>query len=495
MLFQTPGSINIMHSTPQLKKLFDWGYKSTPQKHALNREIPQFRGRVLGGSSSVNGMIFVRGNKKNFDDWAAEGCTGWDYDSVLPYFRRLEDFEGGASDVRGSGGPIKVAIKHDLTPATHSFLEACQTKGGIRINEDYNGVDQEGIGPIQESAARGLRYSSAQGYVHDNPLPNLAVVLNTHVNRVVIEGSRAVGVETVDKKGNREVIRAGKEVILSGGVIGSAQILMLSGVGHASHLAEHGIKTVSDLPVGDNLHDHLFLPMSYQMDSALHRPQPIYFMRGLAKERRRKDGSTWAGHSSFETTGFVRTSHAREIPNLQLLGLHWVYPVPNQDDSNKRITPPTSKPGLSVFPTLIYPKSRGTLRLRNADPTASPLFDPAYLSDPEDVEVLIEGAAMVREIMAGTGDNKGEIGPGATTFSDSGLREALPNFIHTVYHPVGTCRMGSDERAVVDPQLRVLGVEGLRVADASIMPSVTGGNTNAPSIMIGEKAADLILGR
>lgn len=495
MLFQTPGSINVMHSTPQLKRIFDWGYKSVPQEHALGRVIPQFRGRVLGGSSSVNGMIFVRGNRRNFDDWAAEGCVGWDYEGVLPYFKRLEDFDGGGSDVRGKGGPIKVTVKRDLTPASQSFLEACDSKLGIRLNGDYNGAEQEGIGPIQQSAARGLRYSCAQGYVHDNPLPNLAVVVNTHVSKVVIESSRAVGVETIDKRGNRDVIRAGREVILSGGVIGSPHLLMLSGIGHAAHLSAHGIKVVADLPVGDNLHDHLFLPMSFRMDSALHRPKPLYFMLGLARERRRKDGSTWAGSSSFETTGFVRTSHADAIPNLQLLSLHWVYPIPNQDDSSKRITPPISEPGLSVFPTLIYPESRGTLRLRSGDPFASPLFDPAYLKEPNDTEVLVEGAAMVRELMAGTGDNQGEIGPGPETFSDAGLRKALPNFVHSVYHPVGTCRMGVDERAVVDPQLRVLGVDGLRVADASIMPSVTGGNTNAPAIMIGEKAADLILGR
>ncbi len=492
MLFQTPGSINIMHSTPQLKKIFDWGYKSTPQANALNREIPQFRGRVLGGSSSVNGMIFVRGNKKNFDDWAAEGCEGWDYEGVLPYFKRMEDFEGGASDVRGVGGPIKVTIKHQITPASETFLDACSAKLGIKRTDDYNGVDQEGIGPIQQSAHQGLRYSAAQGYLHEKALPNLAVVVNTQVNKVVIEKGRAVGVETLDKDGNRDIIRATREVVLSGGVIGSPQMLMLSGVGPAAHLAEHGIECVADLPVGDNLHDHLFVPISFQMDSALHRPKPVYFMRGLLKARKR-DGLTWAQHSSFDTTGFVRTSYAKEIPDLQLLGLHWTYPAPNQDDSSQRITPPTTKPGLAVFSTLIYPKSRGTLRLRSADPSDAPLFDPAYLKEREDTEVLIEGIAMIREIMAGTGDNTGELKPGGPTLEEKGLREALPNYVHTVYHPVGTCRMGVDERAVVDPQLRVRGIEGLRVADASIMPSVTGGNTNAPAMMIGEKAADLIL--
>ncbi len=493
MLFQTPGSINVMHSTPQLKKIFDWGYKSVPQEHALNREIPQFRGRVLGGSSSVNGMIFVRGNKQNFEDWAAEGCEGWDYEGVLPYFKRMEDFEGGESQVRGAGGPIKVTVKHDLTPATHSFLDAAAAKGGIKRNEDYNGVDQEGIGPIQQSAAKGLRYSAAQGYVHDKALPNLAVVVNTQVTRVVIEGSRAVGVETVDAKGNKDVIRAGREVVLSAGVMGSAQLLMLSGVGHADHLKQHGITVVADLPVGDNLHDHLFVPISFQMDSALHRPKPVYFMRGLMKERHRKDGSTWAGHSSFETTGFVRTSYAEKAPDLQLLSIHWVYPGPNSDDSSKRIVPPTTKPGQTLFSTLIYPRSRGTLRLASADPTAAPRFDPAYLKEKQDSEVLIEGINLIREIMAGTGDSTGELSPGIVGKTDAALREALPNVVHTVYHPVGTCRMGADERAVVDPKLRVLGIEGLRVADASIMPSVTGGNTNAPSMMIGEKAADLIL--
>ena len=271
---------------------------------------------------------------------------------------------------------------------------------------------------------------------------------------------------------------------------------MLSGIGHADHLAEHGIKVVADLPVGDNLHDHLFVPISFQMDSALHRPTPIYFMRGLARERRRKDGSTWAGHSSFETTGFVRTSHADGIPDLQLLepllGLPGAEPgrLEQAHHAADHQARPVRLPDADLPARAAAPCGS-----RSGDPTAAPLFDPAYLAEPQDTEVLIEGIAMIREIMAGTGDNTGEIGPGPETFTDAALREALPNFVHTVYHPVGTCRMGTDERAVVDPELRVLGIDGLRVADASIMPIVTGGNTNAPSIMIGEKAADLILGR
>ncbi|MFF2392610.1 GMC family oxidoreductase [Nocardia sp. NPDC058114] len=490
MLFQIPGAINVMHSTPQLKKLFDWGSKSTPQRCALDRTIPMTRGRVLGGSSSVNGMLFVRGNKKNFDDWAAEGCEGWDYAGVLPYFKRLEDWEGGASELRGGGGPIKVTRKSDLTEAARAFMAAATERLGVPAIDDYNAESQEGVAVFQQSAAKGLRYSTAQGYIHADPLPNLLVLTETTVIRIVINGSRATGVE-ISVEGGKQIVHASREVILSAGAFGSPQILQLSGIGPAEHLAQHGIAVHADLPVGDNLHDHLFVPLSYNMKSAVRRPTPSYFLRGLLAEKRRP-GSSWAAGSSFESVAFVRTSFAQDIPDLQLLSLYWVYPSPNQD-SDKRVVPPTKKPGQSVFPTLIYPESRGTVRLSSADPTAAPLIDPGYLSVPKDAEVLLEGIAMVREIMAGTGDNAGEINPGAEFADDASLRAELPNRIHTVYHPVGSVRMGVDERAVVDPTLRVSGIDGLRVADASIMPSIIGGNTNAPSIMIGEKCADLIL--
>ncbi|KXF49446.1 choline dehydrogenase [Rhodococcus sp. SC4] len=490
MLFQIPGAINVMHSTPQLKKLFDWGYKSTPQRNALDRKIPMTCGRVLGGSSSINGMLFVRGNKKNFDDWAAEGCKGWAYDDVLPYFKRMEDWEDGASKLRGSGGPIKVTRQHIITDAARAFMDATATRLGVPKLDDYNGESQEGVAVFQQSASKGLRYSTSKGYLHEAPLPNLTVFTDATVTKVVIEGSRATGVEIL-VKGGKQVIGASREVVVSAGAYGSPQILQLSGIGPAAHLKGHGIAVNADLPVGDNLHDHLFVPLSFKMKSALRKPTAPYFMRGLAAERVHP-GSTWAAGSSFESVAFVRTSRAREIPDLQLLSLYWVYPSPNQD-SDKRVIPTTKKPGQSVFPALIYPESRGTVRLASADPTAAPLIDPAYLTVPKDAEVLLEGINMVREIMAGTGDNEGELIPGAKFTDEAALREELPNRIHTVYHPVGSVRMGVDERAVVDPQLRVRGIDGLRVADASIMPSVTGGNTNAPAIMIGERCADLIL--
>src|SRR5690349_12930146 len=486
LLFQIPGAVAIMHSTPQLKKYFDWGYKSVPQESAWDRQVPQTRGKVLGGSSSVNGMLFVRGNRQNYDDWAAEGNDGWSFDDVLPAFRKLETYEGGANEFRGGDGPVKVTKPSKLTGATQSFMEAASTKLGVDVIDDYNGKDQEGISVFQQSVGEAKRYSSSVAYLHDGGLPNLAVLTGAQALRVVLQGSRATGVEIRTADGV-ETIEASREVILSAGVFGSAQLLQLSGIGPADHLRSLGIDVAADLPVGDNLHDHLFVPISFDMESAVRRPTPYHFLSGIVRERFRP-GTGWAAWSSFEAVGFVRTSRATSIPDLQLHALYWTYPVPNQDDTTKRIDPPIKTPGLSVFPTLIYPKSRGTLRLASADPTAAPLIDPGYLRAAKDTEVLVEGIAMVREIMAGAGDNKGEIGPGPKYFSDAAVRRELPNYVHSVYHPVGTCRMGVDERAVVDPQLRVRGIEGLRVADASIMPSITGGNTNAPSLMIGERA-------
>lgn len=491
-LLSVPGAVSALMSTPQLKKNFDWGYKSVPQDNAWQRVIPQTRGRVLGGSSSVNGMLFVRGNRKNYDDWAADGCKGWSYDDVLPSFKRLEDWEGGESDLRGSGGPIRVRRVNTLTDAASDFMDAAVDRLGAPRIDDYNGESQEGISPFQLSADGGARYSASKGYLHQDRPNNLVVLTQATVTKVVFTGSRATGIEVVDKKGAKHTVHASREVVLSAGVFGSAQLLMLSGIGPAEHLREHGIQTRSALPVGDNLHDHLFVPISFRMDSALRKPTAPYFARGLAREWFRP-GSGWAAGSQFEASGFVRTSYAGSIPDLQLLSLYWVYPIPNQD-SDKRVRPPTSKPGQSVFPTLIYPESRGTVRLKSADPLAAPLIDPAYLKAQQDTEVLMEGVRMVRETMAGVGDNQGEIGPGPEYRDEREMRRALPNFVHSVYHPVGTCRMGSDERAVVSPDLKVRGVEGLRVADASVIPSITGGNTNAPAIMIGERCAEEILG-
>lgn len=491
-LVRKPGLIAVFHNVPQLKKKLDWGFYSTPQGSALDRKIPQTRGKVLGGSGSINGMLFVRGHRKNYDDWAADGCPGWGYEDVLASYKRMENWEDGASELRGAGGPIQVTRQRDLTPASEAFIESLIETAGVKRNDDYNGEEQEGAGIFQQSVDKGLRYSSSVGYLDDHGLSNLTVLTGATVGRVTIDKGRATGVEVVSKKG-KGTIRASKEVILAAGAFGSPHLLMLSGVGPAAHLREHGIEVHADLPVGDNLHDHMFVPMTFIMDTARHRGTAPYFAKGVAKEWTK--GGTWVARSVFEAVGFVRSGQAGDVPDIQIHALPWSYPFPNQDAPVRHKV--DKRPALTIMPTLIYPKSRGTVRLASADPAAAPVIDPGYLSDPDDARLLLDGIELVREVMNNkiiAGDVKAELSPGPSYTGRAALAKELPNRATTVYHPVGSCRMGSDERAVVDPALRVRGVEGLRVADASIMPSIIGGNTNAPSMMIGEHAATLILG-
>ena len=486
-----PGMISVVHTVPQVKKKFDWGYYTTPQKHALGRRIPYTRGKVLGGSSSINGMLYVRGNRKNYDDWAAEGCEGWSYDDILPLYRRMEDYEGGADDYRGVGGPIKVTKRDQLRPVSEAFVRAVSETCRVPILDDYNGASQEGATVYQMSAKDGLRYSTSEGYLHPaSGRSNLHVETGVLVERLEMEGNRVVGVRVRDDRETR-VLRARREVVLSAGVVGSAQILMLSGIGPADHLNELGIDVVADLPVGQNLHDHLFFPIVYLAPEGKHRGTPFYFLRGMLTEYLK--GNTWFGKTVFEGGAFVKSSSSQAVPDLQYHSLPWAYPAPNQDKPG----PPDvdKRPCLTVMPTMIYPKSRGTLRLASKQPDGAPLIDPAFLADKADLEQLLTGIELAREIMSHPTIAKfvtAELEPGPKFYRREAMARELPNRICTVYHPVGTCRMGVDERAVVDPQLRVRGVDGVRVADASIMPSVTGGNTNAPAMLIGEKAADLL---
>jgi choline dehydrogenase-like flavoprotein len=492
-LVTVPGLVSLVSTVPRLKARVCWKQYSVPQKSANDRTIPVPRGKVLGGSSSVNGMLFVRGNEANYQSWAAEGCDGWEWEKVLAVYKRLENWEGGASDVRGVGGPIEVTRQSNLTPAAQHFIQAASATLGAPIIEDYNGAEQEGISVFQQSVRGGVRYSSSRGYLGDRELPTLRVQTKAHVARVVIEKGRAVGVEVIDAKRGTQVIRAGKEVVVSGGVIGSPQILMLSGIGPAGHLRDLGIDVNADLPVGQNLHDHLFVPMTYLTKDAIHRGTLSHFAAGIIREQLRP-GSSWFGRALFEAVGFVKTSLAGDIPDLQIHTLPWSYPVPNQDEDKLHLV--DLREGFTILPTLIYPKSRGEVRLASADPQVAPLIDPGYLSDPADTEFLIESMGMVREIAVHRAMGKvEEFTPGPDYRDQTALRRELPNRVHSAYHPVGTCRMGSDERAVVDPQLWVRGIEGLRVADASIMPSVTGGNTNAPAYMIGEMCASFMQAR
>lgn len=490
-LVRKPGMIAIFHNVPQLKKRLDWGYYTAPQKHALNRKIPQPRGRVLGGSGSINGLLFVRGNRRNFDDWAADGCPGWSFEDVLPSFKRMENWEDGETAMRGAGGPVQVTRQKDLTEASRSFIDALAKTASVPKLDDYNADEQEGVAVFQENAAGGLRYSSSVAYLDAHGLANLTVETRAKTTKVLIENGRATGVEVITEKGPR-TIRANREVVLSAGVFGSAQLLMLSGVGPADHLRAFGIEVIQDLPVGENLHDHMFVPMTYVMPTACNHGTATYFAKGMLAERLR--GDTWMGRTVFEVAGFVRSSIAQAIPDIQLHALPWSYPSPNQDSPKRQKV--DKRCALTIFSTLIYPKSRGTLRLASADPSDAPVIDPGYLAEPDDVTVLLDGMELIRETMASPGIADQvtlELSPGREHTDRKALARELPNRATSVYHAAGTCRMGSDERAVVDPLLRVRGVEGLRVADASIMPSVTGGNTNAPAMMIGEHCAALIL--
>lgn len=490
-LVTKPGMNGPMHQIPQFKRRVDWGYFSTPQAGMNGRRMPVPRGKVVGGSSSVNGMVYVRGNRANYDSWAAEGNDGWSSSQVTSTYQRLEDFEGGADEYRGVGGPIRVTRNPDIQDGTRDFVQATAQAVGVPVLDDYNGASQEGVGLAQQSAADGQRYSSARGYLRPAPA-GLTLRTRAHVQRVVVEDGRAVGVELRDRNGQVHLMRAAQEVVLSAGFVGSPQLLMLSGIGPSAHLREHGIGVVADLPVGENLQDHLFVPLTFLATSVRHRATARYFMGGALSGLARR--TTFMNHSLFEALAFLRTSQAGDNPDLQLHMLPWSYPTAKPGDPTKRVVDP--RPAISVFSTLIYPDSRGTVRLASADPSDSPLIDYRYFSEPRDASVLAEGVDVVREIMGaeafgGTVDE--ELRPGRDVIGAQ-LRETIRQTAISVFHGAGTCRMGVDERAVVGPDLRVHGVEGLRVADASIMPSITGGNTNAPCYMIGERAADLILG-
>ena len=368
-LVKKPGMIGPMHAEPKIKAKVDWGYYSTPQEHILNRRMPVPRGKVVGGSSSINGMVYVRGNRANYDSWAAEGNTGWDADSVNAAYKRMEDFEDGANDYRGAGGPIKIGRNKMPQEGTLQFIQATSDALGVKVLDDYNAEQQEGIARMQQNTADGLRYSASRGYIHNLDVPSLQLQSEVLVTKIVIENGVAVGVAVVDKDGSTRIVRAGKEVILSAGFVGSPQLLMLSGIGHADHLADNGITTVADLPVGDNLHDHMFHAMTFHVTSSTMRGNAWFFAKGVAKELLRP-GKTFLANSVFESVGFVRTSQATDVPDLQLHLLPWSYVSPNQDEPIRHDVDP--RPALTVLATLIYPKSRGTLRLASGDPMDAP---------------------------------------------------------------------------------------------------------------------------
>jgi choline dehydrogenase len=485
-----PAALNLL-----FKSTYDWDYTTVPQQRAAGRSIYWPRGRTLGGSSSINAMIYIRGSRYDYDTWRDEyGCEGWGYTDLLPYFLRAESNSRGASAYHGADGPLSVQDPKYKSAMTAAFVDAAR-QWGMQANDDFNGPRQDGAGFYQVTQRNGRRWSAADAYLHPAAgRPNLTVQTDALVTGVAIEAGRAVGVRYL-LRGVEETARAEGEVILAAGAIGSPQLLMLSGIGPADHLAEHGIGVVADSPgVGANLSDHPIVTAMW------HTPKAT----GLWEKAGPKNLARWRMmHSGPLTTnvaeagGFSRTDPSLPAPDLQWHAL----PTPYQ---NFGLTDPSIR-ALSLLITLVAVGSRGRITLRSADPRHKPAIDPAYLSDSADIEPLVRGIRLAREFAAAgplAKICKGELAPGPDAVTDSELTEFVRRDITTIYHPVGTCAMGGDSRlaaskltSVVDTGLRVRGVDGLRVVDASVMPAVPRGNTNAPTIAIAERAADLISGR
>ncbi|MBK6575396.1 MAG: GMC family oxidoreductase N-terminal domain-containing protein [Sandaracinaceae bacterium] len=498
-MVQVPGMISLLHQVKELKEKVDWGVKAEPAPFMNGRKVPQTRGKVVGGCSSVNGMLYLRGNKANYDKWAEMGADGWDYEGVLPYYKSFEDHPDAPNTWHGRGGPVKIG-KHDereISPVSRAFMEAVTDVTGVPRTDDFNGKEQHGPSLFQMNCRDGLRYGTGEAFVQPAlKRPNFTLETGAHVRKLVFEGKHCVGVRYRQERALLTA-RAKREVILAAGAVGSPHLLLLSGVGPAAHLREQGIEVVHELPgVGQNLHDHLFVPMTFRAPTSGHRGSPGHFFAGMFKELALGTmgrGGTWFGRTVFESGAFLKSSPDQPIPDIQFHTLPWGYPDPNQDGPDR----PHVDDGycFTLMPTLIYPKSRGEVKLRTSDPEGAPIFDPHYLEHPDDMKLLVTAMRLGRQIMSSPkirgllGD---ELQPGTHAASDEALADEVRLRATTVYHPVGTCRMGWDKDTVVDPKCRVHGVTGLRVADASIMPQITGGNTNAPCIMIGEKAAAII---
>jgi choline dehydrogenase-like flavoprotein len=494
-LFRKPGMLAIVYQVPRLKKKADWGYVTAPQKHMDDRQMPWTRGKIVGGCSTVNGMLYIRGNRKNYDDWAAAGCPGWSYDDVLPLFKKSEGHEEGESQFHGGSGPLQVTRQRGISPVSEAFVDAFVAAGIAPKIDDFNGASQEGASTFQMTCSDRMRSSSAVAFLHPAiERGNVTLVTEATVAGLIIEKGRARGVRYV-KDGQTHEVRVEREVIVSAGVIGSAQILQLSGIGPADELRKLGVTPVADVPgVGKNLHDHLMVPLRFLATKETgHRSTATHFLKGMMDEY--LFGKGWFGKTFLEGGAFVKSDASRPLPNLQFHSIPWAYPEPNDDGPGE---PKIDKRhSFTILPGLIYPKSRGEVRLRSRDPLEAPHIDPHYLEDDDDMKVLLAGIDIARTIAASkplAAYLHSEATPGIQVKSEADLRAFVRLFAKTIYHPVGTCRMGVDAMAVVDPELRVRGIEGLRVADASIMPSIVGGNTNAPSIMIGERASALIAG-
>lgn len=484
------------------KKKIDWGFWTETQENINNRKIYLPRGKTLGGSSSINAMAYVRGNKADYDGWANLGNEGWDYESILPYFIRSEKNEQVDrldANYHGEQGELNVSFAQGFeTPFSTAFIEACQ-QVGISRNNDYNGEKQTGASFFQFNIKNGKRNSSAVAFL--KPVlnrPNLKAITKAQVSRIIIENNKAVGVEYFDKNKKKQTVHADKEIIISAGAFQSPQLLMLSGIGDKEELKEHGIECLNDLKgVGKNLQDHLFLNVSAKakQQKGLNHYSPILQQIGAAFNYFFKSkGPFMIG--PLESVAFIDIHEEGNPANFQFhfapmhVGEGYDY------DMYDLSTYPTHD-GFTILPTLLHPKSRGFVKLRSNDPLADPIIQPNFLAEKEDMDQLVTGVKKALDIYKQKAFEPyiEKINAPLDTSSDEAIKTHIRKGVETVYHPVGTCKMGNDDMAVVDNQLRVHGVTNLRVVDASIMPNIVTGNTNAPVYMIAEKAADMILGK
>ncbi|MES2434163.1 MAG: choline dehydrogenase [Pseudomonadota bacterium] len=486
-------------SYPMNMGIYDWGFQSEPEPHLGGRQLATPRGKVIGGSSSINGMVYVRGHARDYDTWEEMGAQGWSYADVLPYFQRMETWHGeadgsasGDAAFRGSNGPLHISRGPRKNPLFNAFIEAGR-QAGYPVTPDYNGQAQEGFGAMEATIFKGVRWSAANAYLRPALKTGLVKLVRGFARKVMIEDGRAVGVE-IERGGVVEVIRASAEVIVSASSINSPKILMLSGIGDAAALRAHGIEVVADRPgVGANLQDHLEIYMQFQAA----KPITLYkywnlWGKALIGAQWLFTGKGLGASNQFESCAFIRSKAGVDYPDIEY---HFL-PIAVRYDGKAA----AEGHGFQVHVGPMRSKSRGAVTLRSADPKDAPKIVFNYMSDPSDWEDFRACVRLTREVFdqpAMKGHVRAEIQPGAGVQSDAELDAFLKEHVESAYHPCGTCRMGraDDPLAVVDEECRVIGVEGLRVADSSIFPQVTNGNLNGPSIMTGEKAADHILGR